>query len=47
MLTKVVGMTSPPQINVTPIPYGAVAKVIDGLKGAGAGPVGLQLDNLN
>ncbi|MDQ2920615.1 MAG: biopolymer transporter ExbD [Acidobacteriota bacterium] len=29
------------------IPYGAVAKVIDGLKGAGADPVGLQLDNLN
>jgi len=29
------------------IPYGEVAKVIDGLKGAGADPVGLQLDNLN
>lgn len=29
------------------IPYGQVAKVIDGLKGAGAEPVGLQLDNLN
>lgn len=29
------------------IPYGEVAKVIDGLKGAGAEPVGLQLDNLN
>lgn len=29
------------------IPYGDVAKVIDGLKGAGAEPVGLQLDNLN
>jgi len=29
------------------IPYGEVAKVIDGLKGAGAQPVGLQLDNLN
>ena len=29
------------------IPYGAVAKVIDGLKGAGAEPVGLQLDDLN
>lgn len=26
--------------------YGAVAKVIDGLKGAGAEPVGLQLDDL-
>jgi len=29
------------------IPYGEVAKVIDGLKGAGAEPVGLQLDKLN
>jgi biopolymer transport protein TolR len=29
------------------IPYGAVAKVIDGLKGSGADPVGLQLDDLN
>jgi biopolymer transport protein ExbD len=29
------------------IPYGSVAKVIDGLKGAGAQPVGLQLDGLN
>jgi len=29
------------------IPYGEVAKVIDGLKGAGAEPLGLQLDNLN
>ena len=29
------------------IPYGEVAKIIDGLKGAGADPVGLQLDNLN
>jgi biopolymer transport protein ExbD len=28
-------------------PYGDVAKVIDGLKSAGADPVGLQLDNLN
>lgn len=27
--------------------YGDVAKVIDGLKGAGAAPVGLQLDGLN
>jgi biopolymer transport protein ExbD len=26
--------------------YGSVAKVIDGLKGAGAEPVGLQLDDL-
>jgi biopolymer transport protein ExbD len=29
------------------ISYGNVAKVIDGLKGAGAEPVGLQLDGLN
>lgn len=29
------------------IPYGDVTKVIDGLKGAGAEPVGLQLDDLN
>jgi biopolymer transport protein ExbD len=29
------------------IPYGEVAKVMDALKGAGADPVGLQLDNLN
>lgn len=29
------------------IPYGEVAKVIDGLKGAGADPVGLQLDSLD
>ena len=29
------------------LPYGEVAKVIDALKGAGANPVGLQLDDLN
>jgi biopolymer transport protein ExbD len=29
------------------IPYGEVTKVIDSLKGAGAEPVGLQLDDLN
>lgn len=29
------------------ITYGDVARVIDGLKGAGAEPVGLQLDGLN
>ncbi|HEY5885222.1 MAG TPA: biopolymer transporter ExbD [Pyrinomonadaceae bacterium] len=29
------------------IPYGEVTKVIDALKGAGASPVGLQLDDLN
>ena len=29
------------------IPYGEVVKVIDTLKGAGAEPVGLQLDGLN
>ena len=27
-------------------PYGEVTRVIDGLKGAGASPIGLQLDNL-
>ncbi len=27
--------------------YGQVVKVIDGLKGAGASPIGLQLDGLN
>jgi biopolymer transport protein ExbD len=29
------------------IPYGEVVKVIDGVKAAGADPVGLQLDSLN
>ena len=29
------------------IPYGEVTRVIDGLKGAGATPIGLQLDGLN
>jgi biopolymer transport protein ExbD len=29
------------------IAYGEVAKVIDGVKGAGADPIGLQLDGLN
>ena len=29
------------------IPYGEVTKVIDALKGAGAEPVGLQLDDFN
>jgi biopolymer transport protein ExbD len=29
------------------IPYGEVARLIDGLKGAGAEPIGLQLDGLN
>jgi biopolymer transport protein TolR len=29
------------------ISYGEVAKVIDGVKGAGADPIGLQLDGLN
>ena len=28
------------------IPYGEVTRVIDGLKGVGASPIGLQLDNL-
>jgi len=29
------------------IPYVEVMRVLDGIKGAGAGPVGLQLDDLN
>lgn len=29
------------------IRYGDVAKVIDGIKGAGANPIGLQIDDLN
>ncbi len=28
------------------LPYGEVARVLDGLKGAGADPIGLQLDDL-
>lgn len=28
------------------IPYGEVARVLDGLKGTGAAPIGLQLDDL-
>ena len=29
------------------IPYGEVTKIIDAIKGAGADPIGLQLDSLN
>jgi biopolymer transport protein ExbD len=29
------------------IPYGEIARVIDGIKGSGAQPIGLQLDGLN
>jgi biopolymer transport protein ExbD len=29
------------------IPYGEVARLIDGVKGTGAAPIGLQLDGLN
>jgi biopolymer transport protein ExbD len=29
------------------IPYGEVVRVLDGLRGAGASPVGLQIDDLN
>jgi biopolymer transport protein ExbD len=29
------------------LPYGEIVKVIDGIKGAGANPIGLQLDDLN
>ena len=41
-IEKTVFVKAPRSIN-----YGEVAKVIDGLKGAGAEPVGLQLDGLN
>jgi biopolymer transport protein ExbD len=29
------------------LPYADVVKVLDGIKGAGASPVGLQIDDLN
>jgi biopolymer transport protein ExbD len=29
------------------LPYADVVRVLDGIKGAGAGPVGLQIDDLN
>jgi len=29
------------------IPYGEVVRVLDGIRGAGASPVGLQIDDLN
>ena len=29
------------------IPYAEVVRVLDGIKGAGAGPIGLQIDDLN
>lgn len=29
------------------IPYGEVTKIVDSVKGAGADPIGLQLDSLN
>jgi len=29
------------------IPYAEVVRVLDGIKGAGAGPIGLQIDGLN
>ena len=41
-IEKTVFIKAPRSIN-----YGDVAKVIDGIKGAGASPVGLQLDGLN
>jgi len=28
------------------LPYGDIARLIDGIKGSGAEPIGLQLDNL-
>ena len=41
-IEKTVFIKAPRAIN-----YGDVAKVIDGVKGAGADPIGLQLDGLN
>ena len=41
-IEKTVFIKAPPSI-----PYGDVIKVIDGIKGAGANPIGLQIDNLN
>ena len=29
------------------LPYADVVRVLDGIKGAGAGPIGLQIDDLN
>jgi len=29
------------------MPYADVVRVLDGLKGAGASPIGLQIDDLN
>ena len=29
------------------LPYADVLRVLDAIKGAGAGPIGLQIDNLN
>ena len=41
-ILKLVFIKAPPSI-----PYGEVTKVIDGVKGAGADPIGLQIDDLN
>ena len=41
-IEKTVFIKAPRSLN-----YGAVVKVIDGIKGAGARPIGLQLDGLN
>ena len=41
-IQRTVFIKAPPSIS-----YGQVVKVIDGIKGAGANPVGLQLDALN
>lgn len=39
---KTVFIKAPPSL-----PYADVVRVLDGIKGAGASPVGLQIDNLN
>lgn len=41
-ILKTVFIKAPPSL-----PYGEVTKVIDGIKGAGADPIGLQIDDLN
>lgn len=39
---KTVFIKAPRSVN-----YGAIAKVVDGVKGAGANPIGLQIDDLS
>ena len=40
-IEKTVFIKAPRSVN-----YGAIAKVVDGIKGAGANPIGLQIDDL-